>query len=119
MDDKKANGDWRPRSGGRFLGGLRPTLGQKKKKKLGGEGTVLTLIGSCNLMSFMSDTFWNPWPVQSKVWDFSHPLLTSLEEKGGVGGVGGLGQSWVEQKAERLGKLSTHPCEPDPWMQIQ
>lgn len=46
-----------------------------------------------------------------------YPQLPEKKRKEGGGGgcVGGL----LEQKPKRLGKLSTRPCEPDPWMQIQ
>ena len=43
------------------------------------------------------------------------PQKTSRGEERGGGGRTGL----VEQKAKRLGKLSTRRCEPDLWMQIQ
>lgn len=44
-------------------------------------------------------------------------LPEGRKERGGGGGGGRTGL--VEQKAKRLGKLSTRRCEPDLWMQIQ
>lgn len=44
----------------------------------------------------------------------SHQLCVAQRPEEGAGSAG-----LVEQKAKRLGKLSTRRCEPDLWMQIQ
>lgn len=56
---------------------------------------------------------------QRPISSVSPPPETSTGEEREGGGGGGGRTGLVEQKAKRLGKLSTRRCEPDLWMQIQ
>lgn len=133
-DDKKGNRGWRPGVEGDvrsswvvhvYLGTIDfvPSFEELKTFIAPVQlnvSTTETNVGISRQNNKMS--FWNLRPVTSEVLNFSQqcpissvspPPPPKLPEEGG----GRAGP--VEQKAKRLGKLSTRRCEPDLWMQIQ